>query len=383
MRETRFEDRVGRLCRGLADLPDADSIINAAGNQSFAVGTERDGVLFLERLGKRVAPFTRRDVPEFHRAVRAGAGENPAVRTEGQTEHGAVVAGERFEFLAGLDVPQFDLLVVAAGGQRFAVRRDRQGVDRVFMAFEHVEQIRVVKVPLPHFADPSGFAARSVQEFAIGRKGDGVHVAAMVFERVDHRARLGRTQFDLSIPREGDEFPGRLVRDCVDRFAWWNPGFDLRRDQLSDFHFRWRFGSGVNPRFDKRDLFRFEFFALFSRRHDQFLAVLFDPALDQFHQQAFVAFAGNDHCAAFAAFHQQFVRFHDQLSFRLRRSVAIQAIFGEDCVNGGIIRRFGGSGGNSGQEDDGNREGDARRAVGSCAPRSFGTTNHTPGSLVV
>src|SRR5438132_3542829 len=29
----------------------------------------------------------------------------------------------------------------------------------------------------------------------------------------------------------------------------------------------------------------------------------------------------NDHCAAFVAFHQQFVRFHDQLSFRLRRSV--------------------------------------------------------------
>src|SRR6184192_4921989 len=134
-----------------------------------------------------------------------------SVRTERQTEHGAVVAGERFEFLAGLDVPQFDLLVVAAGGERFAVRRDRQGVDRVFVAFEHVEQIPVVKVPLPHFTEPSGFAARSVQEFAIGRKGDGVHVAAMPMERAHNRARLGRAQFDLPIAGDGDEFPGRLV----------------------------------------------------------------------------------------------------------------------------------------------------------------------------
>ena len=205
----------------------------------------------------------------------------------------------------------------------------------------------------------------------------------MVFERADNGARLGRTQLDLSIAGDGDEFPGRLVRDCVDRFARWNPGFDLRRDQLPDFHFRRRFGPGVNPGTDERDLFRLEFFAFFRRRHDQFLAFLFDPALDQFHQQAFVAFAGNDHCAAFAAFHQQFVRFHDQLSFRLGRSVAIEAILGEDRVNGGIIRRSGGSGGDGEKEDGGDREGDARRAMGSCAPRSFCTTNHTPGSLAV
>src|SRR5439155_25717713 len=71
------------------------------------------------------------------------------------------------------------------------------------------------------------------------------------------------------------------------------------------------------------------------------------------------------------------------LSFRLGRSVAIEAILGEDGVNGGIIRRFGGSGGNGEKEDGGDREGDARRAMGSCAPRSFCTTNHTPGSLAV
>ena len=78
------------------------------------------------------------------------------------------MAGKGFDFLAGPDIPQLDSLVVAAGGEHFAVRRDRQGIDRVPMAFKHVKQIAVVKVPLPRFAKPSGFAAGSEQEFAIG-----------------------------------------------------------------------------------------------------------------------------------------------------------------------------------------------------------------------
>ena len=358
MRETRFEDRVGCFGCGLADLPDADSVVHAAGNELFAVGTERDGVLLLERLRKGVAPFAGRQVPEFHRAVRAGAGENFSVRPEGQTEHRAVVAGKRFDFLAGLDVPQPDLLVVAAGGERLAVRRDSQGVDRVLVAFEHVEQMAVGKVPLPRFAEPSGFAACGKKEFAIGRKRHGVHVATMAFEGAYNRARLGRTQLDLSIAGDGDEFFGRQVSNRVDRFARWHLRLDLRREQLPDFHFHRRFGSGVNPGLDERDLVRLELGALFSRGHDQGLAVLFDPAFDHFHQQALRAFAGNDHGAALAAFHQQFVRFHDQLALRLGRSVAIEAIFGDDRVNGGVIRRFGGPDGGGGEEDGGDREGE-------------------------
>ena len=136
MGETGFENRVGRFRGGIADLPDANSIIDTAGHQPFAVGTEREGELLLERLRKRVAPFAGCQVPELDRAVRARAGEDFAVGPEPEAEHRAVMAGKGFNFVASLDVPQFDLLIVAAGGERFAIRRNCHGIDRVLVAFE-------------------------------------------------------------------------------------------------------------------------------------------------------------------------------------------------------------------------------------------------------
>src|SRR5205809_6171335 len=102
--ETGFENRVGRFRGSLADLPDANSIIDTASHQPFAIRTERDGVLLLERLRKRVAPFAGRHVPELDRAVRACAGENFAVGSEREAEHRAVMAGKGFNFVASLDL---------------------------------------------------------------------------------------------------------------------------------------------------------------------------------------------------------------------------------------------------------------------------------------
>ena len=168
MGESGLEDRVGRFRGGLADLPDANSIIDTAGHQPFAVRTERDGVLLLERLRKRVAPFAGRQVPELDCAVRAGARENFAVGPEHETEHRAVVARKSFDFIARFNVPEFDLLIVAAGRQRFAVRRNRHRVDRVLVPLKHMSQSAPGQGPLPHFAQPAGLATGSEQEVAVG-----------------------------------------------------------------------------------------------------------------------------------------------------------------------------------------------------------------------
>ena len=42
----------------------------------------------------------------------------------------------------------------------------------------------------------------------------------MPFEGADNGARRGRTQLDLSIAGESDEFMGGQVSDRVHRFAW-------------------------------------------------------------------------------------------------------------------------------------------------------------------
>ena len=165
----------------------------------------------------------------------------------------------------------------------------------------------------------------------------------MTSQRADNRVGLGRMQFNFAIARDRDEFSGRRVSDGIDRFARWYFRLDPRHREFLGFELRRRFGPGVNPGPDECDLFRFEFLALFSRRHDQLFAVLFKPALDQPHEQALLAFAGNNHRAALAALHQQIEALHDQFGFRILRPVAFKAMLSEDRVHGRVIvrrRRF-------------------------------------------
>src|SRR5213594_4630708 len=142
-----------------------------------------------------------------------------------------------------------------------------------------------------------------------------------------------RAQFNFGITRNRDEFYDRGVGDGIDGFAWWRFRLDPRHDEFPGFELGWWFGTGVDPGPDERDLFRFEFFALFPRRHDQLFAILFDPAFDQPHEQAFLAFAGDNHRAALAPLHQQVETLHHEFGFRILRAVAFQAMLGEDCVH--------------------------------------------------
>ena len=139
----------------------------------------------------------------------------------------------------------------------------------------------------------------------------------MPCKRADNRVGLGRTQLDFAIAGDRDELPGRRIGDGIDGFARWYCRLDPRHREFLGFELRRRFGPGVNPGPDERDLFRFEFLALFSRRHDQLFAVLFDPAFNQPHEQALLAFAGDNHRAALAALHQQVEALHDQFGLRI------------------------------------------------------------------
>src|SRR6266550_2364845 len=105
MGETGFEDRVGCFSGGVADLPDANSMIDTAGHEPFAVGTEGDGVLVLERLRKRVAPFAARDVPLPHLAkparLTSGGEKEFVIRRKCNRVHAATMPLERADRRVG------------------------------------------------------------------------------------------------------------------------------------------------------------------------------------------------------------------------------------------------------------------------------------------
>src|SRR5256885_16150968 len=117
-----MQNGVGRLRCTLADLPNPDAVICAAGEEMLAIRTESDCIDVLERLRKSVTPLAGGNIPQFYSSIRAGAGENFSIWPESQTIDAAIMAGKRLQFLAGSDIPKLDLLVIAAGGHHFAIR---------------------------------------------------------------------------------------------------------------------------------------------------------------------------------------------------------------------------------------------------------------------
>ena len=172
------------------------------------------------------------------------------------------------------------------------------------MPFEQVKQLGVGQVPLPHLTQPSGFAARGEQELAVGRERNRIHVAAMALEGLDDGVRFRGAQFNLAVAPRRDPFPARTVSEGVDRVARGNLRLNFRNGQLLGLELGGRPGAGVNPGADQRDLLGLQCIAFFWRRHDQFFAVLFDPALDHPHEQALLALARNNHRAASTPFHE-------------------------------------------------------------------------------
>src|SRR5258706_15102699 len=95
-----MQNGVGRLRRTLADLPNSDAVICAAGEEMLAIRTEGDGINILERLRKSVPPLAGGNIPELYSSVSTGARENFSIWPESQTIDAAIMPGECLQFLA-------------------------------------------------------------------------------------------------------------------------------------------------------------------------------------------------------------------------------------------------------------------------------------------
>ena len=69
-----MEKWIGRFRGGVADFPNADTIVCAACGKSLAIRREGDGINFFERLGESVAAFTCGNVPKLDGAVCTSGG---------------------------------------------------------------------------------------------------------------------------------------------------------------------------------------------------------------------------------------------------------------------------------------------------------------------
>ncbi len=177
--ELRNLQRIGVLFRVRAQLPHANPIVDAAGDDVPTVGTERHGVQLFERLRQRVEPGTAGHVPQLDGSIAAGTGQHSGVGPKRQIVNRVVVAGQRAQLGPRGHVPKFDLLIVAAGGQQLAVGAERDAVEAVAVTGEGTQQAAVGHIPEANFSDQTGLARRGHKSTAIGRKGDAGHSAAM------------------------------------------------------------------------------------------------------------------------------------------------------------------------------------------------------------
>src|SRR5262249_36102840 len=115
-----------------ADVPQADGLVVAAGDETFAVGGEG------EALDGAGVPGEAADFLAAH-VVKAdseagGRGDVVAAGTEGDAADFLGVLGEPAQDLTGLGAPVDERAVLAAGGEMPAVRRETNAQDGVGVA---------------------------------------------------------------------------------------------------------------------------------------------------------------------------------------------------------------------------------------------------------
>jgi len=123
---------------------------------------------------------------------------------------------ERPDLFAGRRIPEFDELVVTGRGEGLAVGRERGGIDAVVMAVDRGDDATRVDVPDLDFALLRGESARSREEPAIGREGDGAHLFRFAVKSGDGLVRRRVNQTDALEGACGNEFAVGTPRERVD-----------------------------------------------------------------------------------------------------------------------------------------------------------------------
>ena len=172
------------------ELPDADVVVGAGGDDRAAVGAEGAGVFGFERLRQRVHALAVLDAPDLASVVGAGAHEEAAVGAERDVVDRAGVPFQRAQRLAGDRVPELDLLVIAAGGEHLAVGGELGVVKDVAVALEAPDERAVGDVPDRRDAPQAGDARGGDQPLAVGREMQGGDLAGELSQRAFRR--LGR-----------------------------------------------------------------------------------------------------------------------------------------------------------------------------------------------
>ena len=101
------------------EIPHADSIVFASGNDAFSIRTNIDAVLFLERLAQRVESLAGFHVPDFDRRVGTSAHDDFRIGRKVEIVDRTVVTFQGSQLLAGFGVPQNDLSIVTSRRHEF------------------------------------------------------------------------------------------------------------------------------------------------------------------------------------------------------------------------------------------------------------------------
>src|SRR4051794_7233831 len=96
----------------LRHVPHLDRVIPASGDQSPAIGTERQTADQSRVSAEAADCFPGAGVPDLHRAVLTRRGNPSAIAgTEGHGVNVAAVSGKRSKFLSSFDVPDLDGII--------------------------------------------------------------------------------------------------------------------------------------------------------------------------------------------------------------------------------------------------------------------------------
>ena len=292
--EAGVANRVGSLAAVPGDLPGADAVVDASGDDESPVGRDRHGVLALGRFVECVESLSGLEVPELDGAIATGRGQEAAPGVKGHVGDRTVVTAHLHAPFPAGRLPDDDRAVVGSGGQQGGVGGERHGVEAVGVTANDAGEFRGLfrsglarvngDVVDPGLTEQARFSRSSHQSATVGRKRQVADLAGQPRQR---RQWFGpadmRQAQQLHLSGPGHRVPASVGRDDqgVDRLADLPPGRNAghcqRRGRVGG---RKRLGTAGDPGLEHRDLRRARA-AIAFRRHERLAATF-----DQLHQQA-------------------------------------------------------------------------------------------------
>ena len=255
MREARPDERIRRLPRLRAHVPDTDAIVHAAAATRLPSALQAMVCCSLsdcESVSRRWPLATSQSL--IVRSALALASTLPSGR-KASAEDRAVVAAQRSQLGARRGAPELDLRVVAAGRERLPIGRKRERVDRVAVAFHRADELSVRHVPLPHFAGQRVLADAAKSCVPSGEKASALTLPRAPSSCATTACVSAETSSTAAEAPHRDELLPRRIGERVHGVgaaALWARPSGPRAPAASPSR-RGRLRAGVDPRRQQRD----------------------------------------------------------------------------------------------------------------------------------